>query len=80
MFKLLTIVREGTPDKGMIITDKLRYIEYITYASTKTKMKGRQYNTYNYVLLLEYRKIQRRTIFNFMFNFIKFVTPTVNSA
>ena len=35
LFRLLTIVRDGTPDKGMIITDQLRYIDYITYTSTK---------------------------------------------
>ena len=31
VIRLLTIVREGTPDKVMIITDQLRHIEYITY-------------------------------------------------
>ena len=46
-------------------TDQLCYIECITYTFTKTKMKEKQYNTYN-LLLFEYRTILRKTIFNSM--------------
>ena len=57
---------------------KLRFLGLVPLVTRSVEKVA--HNTFNYVLLVDYRKIQRKTIFNFKFNFIKFGTPTVNSA